>query len=443
VKALTTTKHLQNFGCDRAGTPGPRLMRMLGALLVVTASTLPATASASDGGSLLDALSQTKPLVDIRLRYEEVEQTGIAENAHAETLRARLGAQTGKFLDTSLLIEGEAMVRLDRDYRPDNAVLTYTRYPVVADPENYVLNRLALTNTSLPDTALTVGRQRINLDDQRFVGSSNWRQNEVTVDAARIVNKSLTNLTVDLTFLDRVHRIYGVDSPQGTYKGDSYLANVAYQFPIGKLTGFAYLLDFDPIARLNGALDPRRGSTSTYGGRFAGAWPASALTFGYVLSYAAQRPREGNPLSFSNHYFFGELSATIQSFKLAVSEEIMQGNGIVGFATPLATLHAFEGWAEKFLTTPANGIKDPHASLSWARSHLLGLDSLSATAIYHSFEAEHVNTNYGSECDLALNAKWHHYAALLQYANYTAARSTPTTVARDTSKFWAQLEYLW
>jgi hypothetical protein len=192
-----------------------------------------AVATAND---FMAALEQTRPLVDIHVRYEEVEQTGIVDNAHAETLRARLGGETGKFLDTSLLAEGEAMLRLDRAYRPDNAVATYTRYPVVADPENYQLNRLYLTNTSLPQTAVTVGRQRIILDDQRFVGNTGWRQNEVTFDAVRVVNKSVTNLTFDLTFLDKVHRQFGVDSPQGTYKGDSYLANVAYQWRLGKLT---------------------------------------------------------------------------------------------------------------------------------------------------------------------------------------------------------------
>ncbi len=416
-------------------------MRVCIALAFSVVAALPAHAEGST--DIVAALAQTRPLVDIRLRYEEVEQTGIIENAHAETLRARLGAQTGKFLDTQLLAEGEAMLRFNRDYRPDNAVPTYTRYPVVADPENYVLNRLALTNTSLPQTAITVGRQRIILDDQRFVGNSGWRQNEVTFDAARIVNQSITNLTVDLTFLDKVHRIYGVDSPQGTYKGDNYLANIAYQTPIGKLTAFAYLLDFDPIRGLTGALDPRRGSTATYGGRFVGAWPLAGVKLGYVVSYAWQESRADNPLTFSNDYFMGELSATVGSFKVALSEEILQGNGTVGFATPLATLHPFQGWADKFLVTPPNGIKDPYATIAWNGSHLLGLDTVSATVMYHSFHAERVDTNYGSEYDLALSAKWHRYAALLKYANYTAARSTPVALARDTSKLWAQLEYVW
>ena len=87
---------------------------------------------AADPGSLGAALAQTRPLIDVRLRYEEVDQTGIVEKANAGTLRARLGAETGTFLDTSLLLEGEAMVRLNSSYRPDNAVSRETQY--FADP---------------------------------------------------------------------------------------------------------------------------------------------------------------------------------------------------------------------------------------------------------------------------------------------------------------------
>lgn len=411
--------------------------------LVVFTTLNGTSAFAADPNSLGEALAKTRPLIDVRLRYENVEQTGIAEEANAGTLRARLGAETGKFLDTSLLVEGEAMLRLNPSYRPDNAVGHYTQFPVVADPENYGLNRLAITNTSLPGTTVTLGRQRIVLDDQRFIGNSGWRQNEVTFDALRVVSKPVPKLTLDLTFLNKVHRVYGADSPQGTYKGDSYLANVSYQLPVGKLTGFAYLLGFDPIAGLAGALDPRRGSTSTYGGRFVGERPVSAIKVGYVVSYAWQKERGDNPLTFSNHYILGELNASLAGFKAAIGDEIMQGNGTIGLATPLATLHAFEGWADKFLTTPANGIKDLYGSFGWNKSNVLWLSSLAATVVYHQFDAERTSTGYGSEWDLMLSAKWRHFGGLLKYADYSADSTTPVAIARDTRKLWAQIEYIW
>jgi hypothetical protein len=403
----------------------------------------PLTTHADDSESLSQALRATTPLVNLRLRQEQVEQTGIASDADGDTLRARLGGETGKFFGTRLLAEGEGMFRLSRGYRPDNAMPTSTQYPVVADPENYVINRLQLSNTSLPQTSLTLGRQRIILDDQRFVGNSGWRQNEVTFDALRVVNKSVPRLTIDVTFLNKVHRIYGADSRQGTYTGDSYLVNATYVRPFGKLTGFAYLLSFDPIAGLTGALDPRRSSTSTVGGRLAGEWPVAKIKLGYALSYAKQKPRGDNPFTFNNDYFLGELNASVHGLTLAAGDENMHGNGTIGFATPLATVHLFDGWADKFLTTPANGLNDQYASLSWASQKIIGLETLSLTAVYRSFTAERISTDYGNEWDFQLTGKWRRYAVLLKYADYVAAAATPIAIARDTTKFWAQLEYIW
>ena len=142
-----------------------------------------------------------------------------------------------------------------------------TTYPVVADPEAYYVNRLALMNTSIPGTTLTLGRQRITLDDQRFVGNVGWRQNEQTFDALRIVNKSVKGLVLDAAYFDRVNRVFGPDSPQGHYEGDSVLLNASYQTKIGKIAAFNYLLDFDNIVGVPAAV---RDSTNTYGLRFTG-----------------------------------------------------------------------------------------------------------------------------------------------------------------------------
>ena len=119
---------------------------------------------AEEAASFKSALSETKYILDARLRSEDVEQDGVANDANATTLRARLGFETGKLWNTSLLVEGEAVVPLDTDYRPDPMVPEMVTYPVVADPESYAINRLQLVNTSIPGTTLTLGRQRITLE---------------------------------------------------------------------------------------------------------------------------------------------------------------------------------------------------------------------------------------------------------------------------------------
>ena len=47
--------------------------------------------------------------------------------------------------------------------------------------------------------------------------------------------------------------------------------------------------------------------------------------------------------------------------------EYLEGNGTIGFSTPLATLHKFQGFADVFLTTPASGITDAYGKLGYCQ----------------------------------------------------------------------------
>ncbi|HKE96443.1 MAG TPA: hypothetical protein VKB34_19195, partial [Povalibacter sp.] len=368
-----------------------------------------------------------------RLRFEDVDQDPMTNQAEALTLRARLGFETGKAWETSLLAEGEFVWPLDDSY--NSTTNGNTTYPVVADPESYEFNRLQLTNTSLPQTTLVLGRQRIALDDHRFVGNVGWRQNEQTFDALRIVNKSVSNLIIDVTYLDQVNRVFGRDSPQGRYEGDSFLGNVSYQFPIGKLTGFGYWLQFDPIAGVPAAV---RDSSETFGLRFAGERPLRKIKLAYAGSYAKQQQYGDNPLHFDNDYYLAELTGTYRQYSLGVGIESLEGNGVKGFTTPLATLHKFQGWADKFLTTPANGIEDRYVNIGFTLKGVGRLDTLAGQGSYHVFEAERTALDYGSEVDLQLQAKWQRFLGTLKYADYRADQ-----FLTDTTKFWVQLEYIW
>jgi hypothetical protein len=419
--------------------------------LVLAASTAHA-AQGLDLGPIGGALGETKPIVDARMRYENVDQTPLAEESDADTLRLRLGFETGKAWNTSLLAEGEFVWPFDGDYREDNAVGLNTAYPVIADPESYEINRLHLTNTSLPGTTLTLGRQRILLDDQRFVGNVGWRQNEQTFDALRVVNKSLATLTVDATYLNQVNRVFGPDSPQGRYEGDGFLANVAYQFPFGKLTGFGYVFDFDPIAAATfrgltaaqaAALNPIRASSETYGVRFAGERPLSKFKVSYVASYATQEDYGSNPFAFDLDYYLAELTGTYRQFGLTLGQEVLEGNGTVGFVAPLGTLHKFNGWADKFLTTPANGIDDRYASFGYLMKGVARLDTLSATLAYHDYETERLAVDLGDELNIQLQAKYQRFLGTLKYADYDAKTGVTPVTYRDTVKYWVMVDYVW
>lgn len=419
--------------------------------VAVTAMLLAPVTYAAGLGPIGGALGETKPIVDARVRYENVDQAPLAEESDADTLRLRLGFETGRAWNTSLLAEGEFVWPFDGEYREDNGVGVNTAYPVVADPESYEVNRLHLTNASIPGTTLTLGRQRIVLDDQRFVGNVGWRQNEQTYDALRAVNKSLATLTVDVTYLNQVNRVFGPESPQGRYKGDGFLGNVAYQLPFGKLTGFGYVLDFDPIAasRFRGltaaqaaALNPVRASTETYGLRFAGERPLSKFKLAYLASYAKQEDYGSNPFVFELDYYLAELTGTYRQYSLTLGQEVLEGNDTVGFATPLATLHKFNGWADKFLTTHANGIDDRYATFGYLMKGVAMLDTLSATLSYHDYESERLAQDLGTEANIQVQAKYQRFLATLKFADYQAKTATPVAY-RDTVKYWVMLDYVW
>lgn len=403
----------------------------------------PCMSGAADLGSIQGALAESKPIFDARLRYEDVDQTPLVEEADAETLRLRLGLETGKAWNTALLIEGEAMVKLDGSYRDDTARQRNLAYPMVPDPESEEINRLQLVNTSLPGTTVTLGRQRILLDDHRFVGNVGWRQNEQTFDAVRIVNKPLAALTVDATYLNQVNRIFGRESPQGRYHGDGVLANVAYQAPFGKLTGFGYLLDFDAISGIPAALNPEGVSNETFGARLAGERPLSKIKLGYAGTFARQSDYGSNPGNFDLDYYSVELTGTYRQYSVTLGQEVMEGNGVVGFATPLATMHRFHGWADKFLTTPVNGIDDRYASVGYLAKGVAMLDTLSATVVYRDFQSERLAQDLGTEVDVQLQAKYQRFVGLLKYAHYDAHEGQTPAAYQDTTKFWIQLEYVW
>jgi hypothetical protein len=237
--------------------------------------------------------------------------------------------------------------------------------------------------------------------------------------------------------INRVFGPHGLNGPNdGRFTGDTFLGNVAWQLPLGKLTAFGYLVEIEqgPV--------PLRDSTQTWGLRFQGEKPAGKIKLAYVASLATQRDRGANPLDFSNDYYLAELTGSFRQYSLGAGYEVLQGDGVKGFSTPRATLHKFQGWADKFLTTPVNGLEDLYATFTYSRKGVGPLDTVAFTAVWHDFQSQRLSIDYGTELDLQLQARYRRFTGTLKYADYEAATSTPAAV-RDTSKFWAQLDFTW
>lgn len=377
---------------------------------------------------------ELKPLLEVRLRYEDVDQEGLVDpTAEALTARVRAGVEA-KAGTISALVEGQGTLAVVGDYY-DGLHGAATR-PLVADPENAALYRAQLQYKTKPLT-LTAGRQRIALDDERFVGAVNFRQNGQTFDAVRAEITAISKLKLDATYAWSRRTIWGVEGTgarQQAVSGDFVFANAAFASPVGTFSAFAYLVDEDEPA-VNGF----RLASQTFGARLAGARPLGKGKLAYQLSYARQSDYHRNPADYEADYYLADAMLDLSGVKLGAGYEVLgaaDGVALTSFQTPLATGFKFQGWADRFLTTPPDGVRDFYASVGYGWKAWGPLSAINLQAAYHRFESDRLVRHYGDEIDLLVSAKFRKTTIALRYADYDA-----DAFATDTRKFWLQMDW--
>jgi hypothetical protein len=352
---------------------------------------LTGTVFAEDAETVEQAFSDGATTLDLRYRIESVSDDAKDKDALASTLRSVLAFRSGTYKKFQLFVEAENVAAIGDDnfnnVGAGDANNGVRDRPVVADADSTELNQAYLRGT-FDKTTLTFGRQEINLGDQRHVGAVGWRQNHQSFDALTLANSSLSDWTISYSFVDRVHRIFGDSRGMTTH----LLHANGKVGAAGKLTLYGYLLDYD---------DPGSSglSTSTFGAELAGhrdLGGGGKLT--YELEYAAQQDYGDNPNNIDAAYTHLSIGGGSPMITARGGLEILDGSPEDGqYRTPLATLHKFNGWADKFLATPTNGLEDLYLTLSGK------LDSFSWAATFHDFTAatsDQGGAQYGSELDL-------------------------------------------
>lgn len=375
-----------------------------------------------------------RPLVDARIRYEHVDQEGLADKAEALTLRLRGGLQASDG-PWSALVEGQGTLAAVDDYF--DGLRGSPGRPLVADPQSIGLYRAQLRYATKA-FAVTAGRQRIAIDDERFVGAIGFRDNGQTFDAIRAEWSGVRGLKVDFSYAWSARTIWGINghgARQQAVAGDNVFATIGYSTPFGMVSGFAYLVDQDEAVVQAYGL-----SSQTYGARLAGSRPlARAARLSYLLSYAQQSDWHRNPNDYQADYYLADVTLDIAALKFNLGYEVLgasRGAALTSFQTPLATGFKFQGWADKFLTTPPNGVRDLYAGVGYGWKKLAGFDLISIQAAWHRFDSDRLDLHYGDEVDLLLTAKLGRATLSARYADYDASR-----FATDTRKLWLQADW--
>lgn len=395
---------------------------------------LATTAALAVAGPACAQQIDLKPVAEARLRYEHVDQDGLTQQADALTVRARAGlTATSGALSATLVGQGTLAV-IDRYFDGfDNAATK----PLVADPQNVALY-IAQLQYRTRTLTLTGGRQKIALDDERFVGNVAFRDNGQTFDAVRAELTPAKGLKLDVSYAWSVRTIWGVQGKgarQQAVSGDNILANLSYATPLGTLSGFAYLVDQDEAA-----VQAYRLSSQTYGVRLAGSQPLSkSAKVAYQLSYARQSDYHRNPNDYAADYWLADATLDLHGWKLNAGYEVLgasHGAALTSFQTPLGTNFKFQGWADKFLITPANGMRDLYVGTGYGWKQVGPLSGVALAATWHRFESDRLDQHYGNEWDLIASAKLRRTALSVRYAHYDAR-----AMATDTEKLWLQADW--
>ena len=404
---------------------------LLGASILVSAASLATYAYAggseasaegaksetsSKSGTIAEAFKNGKAYIDARYRFETVDADGFADEANASTLRTKLGFTTGVWNNFQFGIEAENVSEIAGDDY-NSTTNGNTTYPVVADTEGTELNEAWVAFTGIRDTTVKFGRQSVELDNERFIGDVGWRQNDQTYDALAVINTSIKDTTLVYGYVYNVNRINGNDHAAGDLNTDTHLFNAIYSgLPqVGTLTAYGYFLDVDNAATA---------SSKTFGASLVGEQNINEdADFIYRVEYARQSDYGNQPTNYDADYYNIQPGVTYKGLTAKIGYEVLgSDNGVASFATPLATLHSHNGWADIFTATPVNGLEDLSASVSYELENLHEVvDGTSLTLAYHDFSADEGGADYGNEWNFAAKKTINeNYTVGVKYANYDA-----------------------
>ncbi len=362
-----------------------------------------------------------KPVFDVRLRYEYRDQDGL-ESSNSITARARAGLMLKDLHGFSALVEAEGTVELLDDYnsgaagaRPFNPGQT-----AISDPENLEMNRV-WAQYERNEWAIKAGRQRIIRNNAAFIGNVGWRQNEQTFDAAQLSYKAEA-ASISYVYADQVNRIFGKDAAGGAkeFEGDFHLIDGQFDSPIGKVGAYAYLMDVENVTKV--------------GNNTVGAYNTFDLLSGKLyLEGAYQSQGNSNYFDYSSGYGHAHYTLSCEDTKQSFSfglEYLEQA-----FVTPLATVHAFNGFADAFIGDRIGLSKNNDGTRSnnyeglsdfYVKYTKKGLPyGLVGKAHAHYFLTDSFDNSYGWELDGVLVKKFNENFTGLIKAAYFFGDSRP------------------
>ncbi len=408
--------------------------------------------------TIMDAIKTGKNMTSFRLRYEHVDQDGLARDADGITLRSLVGWQTAPYKNFSFAFQAIDVSKLMDDFddstvggitSPATVQAGKSAFPKIVDPDETNINQVYLDWTGVKNTRVRLGRQQVNLDNVRFVGDIAFRQVMQTFDGISVMTKAVPDMDIFLAHFETVNQINTRNRTDGALE----VVNAKYYLtPTETISGYGYLSSFDNLGFGNGwfgggaANAAANQSNKVFGVRADGIHPFNPnLRAVYTAEYAKQSDYSGGDSRIDAYYYKVGGGVGIDFLTIRLDQELLSSNnGTYAFQTPFGTNHLFQGWVDKFLATPRHGMRDTFVTATYRLNDWLFF------ADYHVFNSDvdftkttgGLGNKYGTEWNAAVTYNVNkNIMTKVEYGKYSEDDQYSPTRIRDTEKLWLTAMY--
>ena len=396
------------------------MSRLWSGLIVAPLVALPTLSPAQDlGGNFW---------LELRPRWNHIEEADKAETTRGGTVRIVGGWRSAPWMGFRATVEGIHTDSWGGKHFNDNPADGASEYPLLPDPRHTGVNRAFVQYMNEEGLTVRVGRQRVALDNQRWVSDNDFRQIPQLFDGATVEYGGLAATRLTAGYYGQVRSTSGTtDDLRLT------VLNAAWNpLPDHALGAFAYFHDQPNSAPFTGFQDE---SYRVYGVRAEGTvarWGAIELP--YVVELARQRPYADGDSRIDARYWRVGAGLSTTQWMLRADYEVRGSNeGVYGLQIPLTNFYGYNGWTLKWFTAPREGLRDGWITARWA------VGPVTLYAEQHRFESDFGSLDFGRELDAGVTWDILPNAVLrLQHARYDSGADR---VYADIRKTWLTLTY--
>ena len=383
--------------------------------------------TAAEGGfdeaDLADSLSRGRLTAELRPRYNRIAEDDKPDRAEGFTLRAIAGWRSAPYRGWRFALEGIHTGPIgERDYNDDAGQLATSPYPLLPDPRHTGINQAYAEYAVIDGLKLKLGRQRVRVENQRWVSDNDFRQIPQLFDGLRATYGGLANTELEAGHYRRVRTTSG-----DTRELRLTTLRAAWNpLPDHALAAYGYFHDQAQNGAFTGFADS---SYRVAGVRAVGAVAANdAIEWSYLLEAALQRPYAGGDSRVRARYGRAGAGVGTSAWTVRYDYESKGSNGgRYGLQMPLTDFYAFNGWTLHFFNTPREGLRD-----SWLTARVaIGDATLHAEA--HRFRSDFGHADQGRELDVGVTYVFTPDTILrAQHARYDAPPAAPPGDVRKT-----------